>query len=169
MHWTCFSYNQTKLGLLFAVPGRVSHQIIYHCTRINLIKPNLLFSFLWRFPCWIPKITCFTEHLIAWLNIDNWTDAQHFLQDYMFAQRRLWSTQADQTLRCPPEDTLDLQLPTDCPSKTRIRLCGCCTPAHFISVRDVIWRRFIVRMDRSVGYRYNAVVGRKCVQYHMLF
>ena len=52
------------------------------------------------------------------------------LQDCMCAQRRLrsacTSAQADQSLRCPPEDTLDPWVPRtpECPVKTLIRLYG---------------------------------------------
>ena len=47
-----------------------------------------------------------------------WVGAQYFLQDCMCAQRRSRlrsasaSAQADQTLRCPPEDTLDPSVST---------------------------------------------------------
>ena len=44
-------------------------------------------------------------------------------------QRRLRSaceySQADKSLRCPPEDALDSWLLTECPAKTLIRHLGC--------------------------------------------
>ena len=58
-----------------------------------------------------------------------WARAQHFLRDYMCAQRRFrsacTSAQADQSLRCPFEEALNPWLPLECPARTLIKLCRC--------------------------------------------
>ena len=54
---------------------------------------------------------------------------QHKVQVGMYVQRRFKSVctspQSDQSLSFPPEEMLDPSLPTECPSKTLIKLCEC--------------------------------------------
>ena len=63
------------------------------------------------------------------LNISIWAASCQNQQNGMCAQRRLrsaWaSAQSDQSLRCPPEETLCPTLPTERTTKTLIRLGGC--------------------------------------------
>ena len=62
------------------------------------------------------------------LACSTWAAKWEDLRYTMCAQRRLRSAcawaQSDQRLRCPPDETLDLWLPTESPGKTPIRLRG---------------------------------------------
>ena len=100
-----------------------------------------------------------------WLS--KWAGAQHFLQNCMYAQRRLLSAcataQADKSLRCPPEDPLDPLLPTDCPAKLLIwvyagrtfnrvwnvlpRLCKIYNDVHRTEYIFIIWNCIRIKSE----------------------